>query len=65
MKVGPIAIAFDAKDILTYLVIDPSRTADKKAGSREAAGRSDRTIRPITVSGAKTTVDAQVNTSQL
>ena len=65
VKVGPVAIAFDAKDILTNLVIDTSRTADKKAGSWEAAGRSNRTIRPIAVSGAKTTVDAKVNTSPI
>ena len=31
VKVGPVAIALDAKDILTYLVIDTSRTADEKA----------------------------------
>src|ERR1700722_7230122 len=65
MKVSPVTIPFDAKDILTYLVVDPSRTANEKAGSREATRRSDRTIRPIAVSGAKTTVDAKVNTGPI
>jgi hypothetical protein len=65
MKIGPVTVAFDAKDILTYLVIDPSRAADKKAGSWEAACRSDGAIRPIAVSGAKTTVDAKVKTGPI
>ena len=65
VKVSPVAIALDAKDILTYLVIDPSRTADEKAGRWEAVGCSDGTIRPFAVSGAKTTVDAKVNTSPI
>ena len=31
IKIGPVTITFDAEDVLTYLVIDPSRTADKIA----------------------------------
>ena len=61
MKVSPVAVALDAKDILTNLVIETSRTADEKAGSWEAPGRSNSTNRPIAVTGAKPTVDANVN----
>jgi hypothetical protein len=63
IKIGPVAITFDAKDVLTYLVIDPSRTADKITRNWEAAGRSNRAIRPIAISGAKTTVDPKVDAS--
>jgi hypothetical protein len=65
VKVSPVAIALDAKDILTNLVIETSRAADEKAGSWEAPGRSNRTNRPIAITGAKPTVDANVNTSPI
>jgi len=62
-QIGPIAVALDAEDILSYLVIDAGRTADEEARDGETTGCSYDAIRPIASAGSEPAIDPKIEAS--
>ena len=65
MQIGPIAVTFDAKNVVAYLVIDAKRATNEEAGCGKATGRSNETIRPIAVAGSETAIDTKIETGPI